>query len=751
MGEIVEVWSNSSQAWIRGARIVHAPTIDCKLEGFDVKAGTVKVVFDGNTKWIFPEMVAEHVRRPLPQPPPPPPPPPAASPRQIGRLRGRASADSAKPQPSALLCKFGCGRSVQPGLTKGMKPFDTCCKRCALNPGKGDHDPNCGSTSPTARRGSTSSEGELACVDARKWLRELTESEEALKNYAAAVFFETTGGQKYMKLDQFKISLRDSLLRPVEETLPSSDDSLKGVYDKHASWWGSGVDVASFQKVCRNILHDYYNNHFPTVLPLKTRDFVRRNVNGLSDVYDMGEKLGEGSFGIVSMVTHKISREKRVCKRIEKLRGAAGMPLDEILREIGNMAVLDHPNVIKVYEYFEDETSVSQIMEPCNGGELQDRIDDRFKRRCSDYAEDFICDVMKQTLRALAFLHGERFLHKDLKPQNIMMVDKTSSSIKLIDFGIAELFEPDRKVSQTFGGTLLYIAPEGFGRGLEMKSDIWSAGVILYNLITGDFPFMEKWPPPPGRDINWWQNGVKKAIVTESHRHHPNLSNSVSQDCVDLMRAMLNKDPRSRPDAAECLMHDWFKRFDRKPPPLSVGVIQCLDAFAGQPELKKAVFLLMAHQCSVPALQELRAIFTHFDTQNRGTIDAASIREVLSRSGMPHLRGARILHALDRDQTGYVSWTEFIAAALCISVCQNEPLVAAAFAALDHDGDGKTSRQDVADVLAKGQHVALWSQHLPAECDKISRARLFTKEQFQQYVGAHMRDFIAGDAIKAVS
>eukprot|EP00959_Pyramimonas_sp_CCMP1952_P184997 3868084-Pyramimonas_sp.AAC.1 len=69
-------------------------------------------------------------------------------------------------------------------------------------------------------------------------------------------------------------------------------------------------------------------------------------------------------------------------------------------------------------------------------------------------------------------------MHKDLKPQNIMMVDKGSSSIKLIDFGLAEHFEPDEKVSRVFGGTLLYIAPEGFGRGLEMKSDVWSAGVI---------------------------------------------------------------------------------------------------------------------------------------------------------------------------------------------------------------------------------------------------------------------------------
>ncbi|CAK0823738.1 unnamed protein product [Prorocentrum cordatum] len=418
------------------------------------------------------------------------------------------------------------------------------------------------------------------------------------------------------------------------------------------------------------------------------------------------------------------------------------------------MAKLDHPNVIKVYEYFEDGTSISQIMEPCNGGELQHRIDDMFKKGTQQYDEGFICDVMKQTLRALAFMHSAKYMHKDLKPQNIMMVDRISPSIKLIDFGLAELFEKESSVSSVFGGTLLYIAPEAFGRGLEMKSDVWSAGVILYNLITGDYPFMEQWPLPPDKDITWWQSGTRKAIETQSHRDHRNLSNGfVSKDCVNLMELTMVKDPRGRPDAAQCLGHEWFKKFDKKPPPLSVGVSQCLDAFAGQPELKKAVFLLIAHQSSVPALQELRAIFTHFDTSNRGTISAASIQEVLSTAGMSHLRAARILHALDRDQSGAVSWTEFIAAALCVSVCNRQPLVAAAFAAIDQNNDGKAGIEDVKDVFAKG-YESLWSELLPEECKKIAadfaRSECFTRDQFQEYMKEHMR-VIAGDAVAAVA
>merc|ERR1719336_2544793 len=156
------------------------------------------------------------------------------------------------------------------------------------------------------------------------------------------------------------------------------------------------------------------------------------------------------------------------------------MLVQEILREIDSMAKLDHPNIIKVYEYFEDRDSISQIIEPCGGGELQDQIDAVFHQRTAQpYGEDLMRDVIKQTFRALAFMHSERFLHKDLKPQNIMLVTKpeanaTQCSIKVIDFGLAELFAVDQQKSTEFGGTVLFMAPEVFDRALTMKSDVWS-------------------------------------------------------------------------------------------------------------------------------------------------------------------------------------------------------------------------------------------------------------------------------------
>ncbi|CAJ1454026.1 unnamed protein product, partial [Effrenium voratum] len=437
-------------------------------------------------------------------------------------------------------------------------------------------------------------------------------------------------------VESFIDELSRYLLQPIGVPLQVDDQTPADWVSKYGT--GGAMDTAAFTKLVHVLLEDRLQTWFPQKLCAKTHNFVQKNPGKLEAVYDIGKLLGEGSFGKVYNVQHRIAGESRVCKKIAKLKGRDGMKVEEILQEIESMATLDHPNVIKVYEYFEDRDSVSQIMEPCYGGELQDRINDVFQKGQPRYDETFVCDVMKQTLRALAFMHSHKFMHKDLKPQNIMLVSKDSSSIKVIDFGLAELFTPDQKHSDAFGGTLLYMAPEVFKLKLVFKSDIWSAGVILYNLLTGDYPFMAAWPLPKGKTMEWWQSELARSVQEDHFRDNKLLHGAWSAESGDLLKHMLEKDVNKRPDAAGCLEHGWFKKHEATPPALSVGVTQCLEAYAGQPELKKAIFLLIAHMCTAPALGELRAIFTHFDVVNRGALSLSHFREVLFKSGMSALQ-----------------------------------------------------------------------------------------------------------------
>jgi len=542
------------------------------------------------------------------------------------------------------------------------------------------------------------------------------------------------------------------LLGPIGTTLNVDDRTVQ----KWIAAYGSGggvLDPVGFGKLVERLLKDQLRSWFPTKLPAKAHMFVRKNRARLEDVYRMGRKLGEGSFGQVYSVVHRISGEKRVCKKISKLKGRGGMSMDEILAEIESMAKLDHPNVIKVFEYFDDRECVAQIMEPCAGGELQDTIDNVFQKGGRPYSEAFVCDVMKQLLQALAFMHDNRYMHKDLKPQNIMLTERNSSSIKVIDFGLAELFDADQKSSDAFGGTLLYMAPEVFKMRLVMKSDIWSAGVILYNLLTGDYPFMPPWPLPRGWTMDHWQRDLSRKIQEENYSDHPKLRAGWSRECLALLRLMLKKDVRQRPDAAGCLTHEWFRKFEETPPALSIGVTQCLEAFAGQPELKKAIFLNIAYMSTPPSLQELRAIFTHFDTKNNGTLSCTHLHRVLERAGMTSLQVEKIIHALDQDNSGSIEWTEFIAGALCVSVCGNRDLVEASFASFDKNNDGLVRMSDFADVFAKGAVKDVWERHLPEELKLLGEpgpGGTYTREQYHQYIGQRMT-VSSGDALAAVS
>jgi len=734
-GDRVEVFSNSRGNWVTDGVILHAPKADCLMDGFSIPSGALKVRSSAGTKWILPADVATNVR-------------PAAGAAEAtadqslgfgGSLGGAMTAG----KPDRPLCKFNCGRFVQPGLSKGMKPFDTCCKRCASSKGRGgpdDHDANCQGARLSVKVPDLKRIVTVEAEDPKRWLTDLAANHVMLRQHAERIFSESMGSSSKMDPKHLKQAVESRLLAPIEVTLSVSDDTLKKWLTDFDTAGKGSLDVAGFDKVCREVFNDRILAWFPTKLPVKAHSFVRQNPQAPDAVYEFGEKLGEGSFGIVHGVTHRLSGEKRVCKKIAKLKGKSGMKESEILSEIESMAMLDHPNVIKVYEYFNEHDSISQIMEPCYGGELQDRIDDVFKKGKPAYSEEFICDVMKQTLRALAFMHEERFMHKDLKPQNIMLCDKDSSSIKVIDFGLAELFEADKPVSDQFAGTLLYMAPEVFRLELTVKVDVWAAGVILYNLVTGDYPFMAPWPLPPGRDMEWWQAELQRVIQTQSYRPHARFQNgAVSPACRSLLDQMLQKDPRSRPDATGCLEHRWFKQFCQTAPTLSVGVTQCLEAYSGMPELKKAFFLLMAHQFSTPVINELREIFTHFDVSNRGSLSAASFREVLHNTGATNLQVEKMLHALDKDDSGSVDWTEFIAAALSISICGNKQLVEASFATLDRDCDGKITPQDIESTFAHGDVGEIWRRHLPDELLKLAAAPPYTLDQFEKYMGQRVR------------
>jgi calcium-dependent protein kinase len=141
-----------------------------------------------------------------------------------------------------------------------------------------------------------------------------------------------------------------------------------------------------------------------------------------------------------------------------------------VKNEIEILKITDHPNIVKVYEFSEDEKDLNIIMEYCEGGELFEYISKK-----GTFTEGMACKIIKQIFSALSYLHSNNIIHSDLKPENIMFYDKDAKDlhVKIIDFGMATKFNPDEKLSN-INGTPYYLAPEVLRREYSSKADIWS-------------------------------------------------------------------------------------------------------------------------------------------------------------------------------------------------------------------------------------------------------------------------------------
>jgi calcium-dependent protein kinase len=205
----------------------------------------------------------------------------------------------------------------------------------------------------------------------------------------------------------------------------------------------------------------------------------------LHENYKITKKLGEGSFGTVQLATSMATQDDRAIKNILKRK------LPDVKRFAAEIEIhrsLDHPNVVKLYEIYEDARCMYLVMEYCTGGELFDRIVE-----VGSFSEAQTALILKQMLRAVAYLHNEHICHRDLKPENFLLenekpVDDPENMVKIIDFGVSRRYTPGQNM-KTRVCTPYYVAPEVVNGKYNELCDMWSMGVILYILLSGSPPF----------------------------------------------------------------------------------------------------------------------------------------------------------------------------------------------------------------------------------------------------------------------
>lgn len=231
--------------------------------------------------------------------------------------------------------------------------------------------------------------------------------------------------------------------------------------------------------------------------PISNEIFFSIKNTPVTDDYLIGKLLGEGSYGQVKLVIHKRNGFERAIKIIRKQE----LPEEEkknLLKEVQILKGLDHPNIIKLFDMYEDQIYFYLVTEFCSGGELFDRI-----QKINCFTEKDAAKYIKQLLSAITYLHERNIVHRDLKAENLLFENENEdANMKLIDFGVSSEILKGAKLKETLG-TPYYIAPEVLLQSYDEKCDVWSCGVILYILLCG-------YPPFNGADDNEILENVKK-------------------------------------------------------------------------------------------------------------------------------------------------------------------------------------------------------------------------------------------------
>ncbi|XP_044293105.1 ribosomal protein S6 kinase alpha-5 isoform X1 [Varanus komodoensis] len=263
---------------------------------------------------------------------------------------------------------------------------------------------------------------------------------------------------------------------------------------------------------------------------------------------DLKEKpLGEGSFSICRKCLHKKTSQEYAVKIISKRLEA------NTQREITALKLCEgHPNVVKLHEVYHDQLHTFLVMELLKGGELLERIQQK-----KHFSETEASYIMRRLVSAVSHMHDVGVVHRDLKPENLLFTDESDNSeIKIIDFGFARLKPPDNQPLKTPCFTLHYAAPELLNHnGYDESCDLWSLGVILFTMLSGQVPFQTQ-----NKNITCTNAlEIMKKIKRGEFSFEGDAWKNVSQEAKDLIQGLLTVDPNKRIKMTSLRYNEWLQ------------------------------------------------------------------------------------------------------------------------------------------------------------------------------------------------
>ena len=430
--------------------------------------------------------------------------------------------------------------------------------------------------------------------------------------------------------------------------------------------------------------------------------------------------LGTGAFGKVRLYRDRTNKELLYAIKTLKKEGISKTQYELIQSEINILSKLDHPNIVKYFGTFEDDFYLHIMMEYLQGHDLFKII------TLKDYTkieEKDMSEIIYQLFKTLIFLHTKNIVHRDIKPENILFSNKKDySTLRIIDFGLATQTVKDTKSV----GTPYYMSPELIDGISVPKSDVWSVGVIMYQMLTGKFPFNSS------GDKNNLLDNIKKNPYNTKYLEEVEYSDEVK----DLIGKILVKDYNKRLSSEECIQHPWFKKFyvPKESSLLNKKTYNTLLNFANKPILQKEIYFFIAKLSTEKQIKPFIDLFDVLDIENTGVLTKEEIENNFKKVGINiNQKEINIIwNGLDFHKDNEVSYTEFLAAMVSgMSFHQLKDSLWTVFNYLKEDEDVVT----VETVLETGKALNLtMNENAIKNGFKIFKKEKVTFEEFQNVI-----------------
>ena len=355
-----------------------------------------------------------------------------------------------------------------------------------------------------------------------------------------------------MKKIYFKLICKDLYYyKSKEHKKHKGMHNLSGVYIKDEG----SVTINDKKLYCFNIIfpskeRKYYVSDEKEYI--KWVESIRKVVHysNLNDLYEIKGPLCKGKFGLVKLGVHKESGRQVAIKIINK-KLVGPVDVQQVKSEIDILKIAKHPNIIKLYDVFENEKLIYIIMEYCAGGDLFSYIEKRgFKLK-----EERAAEIIHKLCTAVYFLHQYGIVHRDLKPENILMTDDSENAdIRLVDFGLGKIIGPGETCTEPFG-TFSYVAPEVLQeKPYNFKVDLFAIGIITYLLVAGFLPF----------DHETSEKEIARQTVYEPTPFPSSIWKNISIEAKMFVDNLLDKNPDKRMTIQEVLQHKWLQKFHKQ-------------------------------------------------------------------------------------------------------------------------------------------------------------------------------------------